>query len=419
MTSQASEEPEQQLTALTAPRAGIPELTTTSDQLTQARQALAGGSGPVAVDAERASGYRYGQRAYLVQLRRAGAGTVLVDPAVLGDLNSLGEVLQDATWVLHAADQDLPCLREVGMSPPRLFDTELAARLLGRQKVGLGPLVASELGWSLAKEHSAADWSQRPLPEEWLRYAALDVELLIELAEVLYIQLEEAGKLAWAEEEFEAVRIAGPPAPRPDPWRRTAGIHILKDARSLAMARELWWVRDSMARARDRSPTRVLPDAAIIAAAAEQPTTVGELRRLPGFGGRGIRRDLPDLIHAVQRAAALPFSELPPRRLPHDPATPPPPRAWAEKDPVAAERLQRVRTAVRDKATELTMPQENLLAPATQRQLAWQPPAAEATTVHEALLSQGARTWQATLLAQPLTHALAGDSPSPAAHSTR
>ena len=152
------------------------------------------GTGPVAVDAERASGYRYSQRAYLVQLRREGAGTVLVDPIEQSDLSAIGAALGDAEWILHAANQDLPCLAEIGLRPPHLFDTELAGRLLGDERVALGTMVERHLGVRLEKGHSAADWSTRPLPHDWLVYAALDVELLVALRAALATELARRGQ---------------------------------------------------------------------------------------------------------------------------------------------------------------------------------------------------------------------------------
>ena len=147
----------------------------------------------MAVDAERAHGFRYSQRAYLIQLRRAGAGTHLIDPIAFGQPADLSvrsaTALADAEWVIHAASQDLPCLYEVGLVPRTLFDTELAARLLGYPRVALGTMLEELLGVRLLKEHSAADWSTRPLPSEWLNYAALDVELLVELRDRLAAEL--------------------------------------------------------------------------------------------------------------------------------------------------------------------------------------------------------------------------------------
>ena len=242
------------------------------DALRAAIEVLATGAGPVAVDAERASGFRYGHRAFLVQFRRQRAGTVLIDPVACPDLSELDAALADTEAVLHAASQDLPCLAELGYRPRRLFDTEIAGRLLGCPRVGLATMVESMLGLGLEKSHSAADWSTRPLPEEWLRYAALDVEVLVELRDTLARQLAGQGKLEWARQEFEAVLAAPPATPRADPWRRTSGIHRVRNRRGLAIVQELWLERDKIARRRDMSPTKVLPDSAIVEAARQMPT---------------------------------------------------------------------------------------------------------------------------------------------------
>ncbi len=395
------------LVPVTEPRDGTPAVVSTPDGLDAATEALAAGTGPVAADAERASGHRYGQRTYLVQLRREGAGTVLIDPIPFGDLSGLNEALEGTEWILHAANQDLPGFHELGLHPDRIFDTELAGRLLGRSKVGLSALIADELGYALAKEHSAADWSQRPLPEDWLRYAALDVEFLVELRDRLAAELEQAGKLEWAEQEFEAVRLAPDPEPRVDPWRRTSGMHVVRGGQGIAVVRELWQARDELARKRDRAPGRVLPDRAIVAAAVALPKSERELVALPEFSGRGTRRNSGYWWAAVERALSLPPEQLPPRRLPVANGTPPPPRAWAEKDPAAAKRLEAVRGTVRALAESHDVPQENLLAPATQRQLAWRPPEViDEDTVRAALEEQGARPWQVELTHGPLTEAL-------------
>ena len=246
---------------LLEPRDGLPRLVAGQADLEAATRALAAGTGPVAVDAERASGFRYGQRAFLVQFRRQGAGTVLIDPIACADLSGLDEVLAGTEAVLHAASQDLPCLAELGYRPRQLFDTEVAGRLLGCPRVGLAAMVESLLGLGLEKSHSAADWSTRPLPDEWLRYAALDVEVLVELRDVLEQQLTDQGKIDWAQQEFAAVLAAQPHPPRADPWRRTSGIHRLRNRRALAVVRELWLERDKIAQRRDTSPTKVLPRA--------------------------------------------------------------------------------------------------------------------------------------------------------------
>ncbi len=391
---------------LTEPGEGIPEVTATRERLRAACDALASGHGPVAVDAERASGYRYGQSAYLVQLRRAGSGTVLIDPVPLPDLGAVGEALGETEWVLHSASQDLPCLAEVGLRPGGpLFDTELAGRIAGLERVGLAAIVETMLGWQLAKEHSAVDWSTRPLPTDWLRYAALDVEVLIDLRDALVTLLTEQGKLEWAMAEFAAVRDAPPKPPRTDPWRRTSGMHQLRSRRQLGVLRELWTERDTMARRRDLAPGRLLPDRALVAASSSLPTSVTELTALPVFSGPANRRIAHRWLAAINRGMKLPDRQLPSMTAAAE--GPPPPRAWRDRDSSAADRLAAARAAVAEVSQRHTVPVENLLSPDALRRLCWSPPnPITADTVHEALTRLGARRWQVDLLAQPISSSL-------------
>ncbi|MFH9132014.1 ribonuclease D [Streptomyces griseoaurantiacus] len=390
---------------LLEPREGIPPVISDEAGLAEVVAAFAAGSGPVAVDAERASGYRYGQRAYLVQLRREGAGSALIDPVACPDLSAFGAAIADAEWVLHAATQDLPCLREIGMRPTRLFDTELAGRLAGFPRVGLGAMVENVLGFVLEKGHSAVDWSTRPLPEPWLRYAALDVELLVDLRDALEKELDRQGKLEWALQEFDAIASAPPAEPRKDPWRRTSGMHKVRRRRQMAVVRELWQTRDRIAQRRDVSPGKVLGDTAIVEAALALPPNVHALAGLNGFGHRMGRRQLEQWQSAVDRAKALPEAELP---QPGQPVTgPPPPRAWADKDPAAAARLSAARAAVSARAEELNLPPENLITPDTVRRVCWEPPQTiDGESVAAALAGYGARAWQVELVTPVLVEAL-------------
>ncbi|BCY14320.1 3'-5' exonuclease [Actinoplanes sp. L3-i22] len=377
-----------------------------SAELAEIVARFAAGTGPVAVDAERASGYRYTQRAYLVQLRRAGAGTVMIDPLPLDDLRTLDAALADTEWVLHAASQDLPCLAELGMKPRRLFDTELAARLAGFERVGLAALTEHLLGFSLEKHHSAADWSTRPLPDSWLTYAALDVELLTDLRDLLATELDRQGKAAWAAEEFAAL-VAGadrPPRVRADPWRRTSGIHRVRGARAQSRVRALWYARDGVAARRDSAPGRVLPDSAIVVAAEADPKDERTLLAIPGFGGRSVRRLAKIWLDALDQARALPDDALP-VNLPVE--GPPPPHRWAERDPVAAARLARCRGVVVGTAETHRLPPENLISPDYIRRLAWSPPDdISAQTVSDTLRGFGARNWQVGLIASQLAAVL-------------
>jgi ribonuclease D len=398
--------PAEEVVLLLEPREGIPPVIDEPGGLSTIVRAFEQGSGPVAVDAERASGYRYSGRAYLVQLRRSGAGSALIDPTSCPDLSTLDAALADAEIVLHAASQDLPCLAELGFRPKKLFDTELAGRLLGYERVGLGTMVETVLGLRLEKGHSAADWSTRPLPEAWLRYAALDVEVLVELRDVLHEELATSGKLRWAEEEFAAVLATPGPQPRSDPWRRTSGIHKVRSLRGLAVVRELWTLRDTLARDSDLAPGRVLPDSAIVAAALEIPRTTKALTEIAPFTGRSARRHLRDWLAAVNRARGLAESQLPQPSSAGD--GPPPTNRWADRDPAAAKRLAAARSVVAALADEHRMPTENLLQPDAVRRLTWEPPEElDEETVAARLRELGARSWQITLTAHPIAKALA------------
>jgi ribonuclease D len=407
-----SAEPEVPL--LTEPADGVPAVVDTAAALADTIAALAGGTGPVAVDAERAHGFRYSQRAYLLQLRRAGSGTHLIDPIAFGspaDLSELGAAIADAEWVIHAASQDLPCLYEVGLVPRTLFDTELAARLLGYPRVALGTMIEEFFGVRLLKEHSASDWSTRPLPPEWLTYAALDVELLVELRDKLAAELAATGKDEWARQEFAAlVEGAGtPPEPRTDPWRRTSGIHRVRSRRGLGYVAGLWYARDDIAQRLDRAPGKILPDAAISELAAAASPSRASLRQIAAFSRRQAKRYEAIWVDAIEAVSQLAETGLPPLHVPND--GPPQARLWPSRDPEAAARLSAVREGLNAKAAELNLPVENLLTPDFVRRLAWrppQPPSREA--VDAALAASGARAWQREITVPLIVAALAAQT---------
>ncbi|MHA7277528.1 HRDC domain-containing protein [Arthrobacter sp. HLT1-21] len=398
------------LPLLKEPKDGVPLVIDTQAGLERAARALARGTGPAGVDAERASGFRYGQRAFLVQIRREGSGTWLIDPEPFTDLRIIDEALQGVEWILHAATQDLPCLSELGMWPDRLFDTELAARIAGLPRVGLAAVIESLLGYTLAKEHSAADWSRRPLPEPWLRYAALDVEVLTELRSELIDLLAREGKLDFAEQEFEHIRNTPPAEPRVDPWRRNSGLHQIRDRRQLAAVRQLWLEREDLAKNRDIAPGRLIPDSAILAAAKAMPATVPQLLGTSGFHGRAAAREAPRWLRCISDARSQ--TELPELQLPTN--SPPPPRVWADKDPEAAARLATARPRLAAIAESLNLPIENLLTPDYLRRVAWRPPA-EITleSLSAALADLGARPWQVETTAAVLTVAFLDPDPLP------
>jgi ribonuclease D len=427
-TVEEPESTEPDVRPLLHPVDGVPNLSTSASEIAAAAQLLAGGHGAFAVDAERASGFRYSNRAYLIQIRRAGAGTVLIDPVSHGGdplrvLRPVAEVLAEDEWILHAADQDLPCLAEVGMRPPALYDTELAGRLAGFDRVNLAAEAQRLLGVGLAKGHGAADWSKRPLPPAWLNYAALDVEVLIELRDAIAGVLAEQGKTAWAAEEFDYLRSVGqaPPPTRRDRWRRTSGIHKVRNQRGLAAVRELWAVRDEIAQRRDIAPGRILPDSAIIDAATADPKTRDELIALPIFGGPRQRRNAATWLAALESARKAPG----PAEEAEPPNGPPAPARWHKRRPEAAVRLDAARTALRELSEQVSVPTENLVSPDLVRRLCWDWERADddaersdeeerrigraddpATAIDEFLAAGQARAWQRELVVPLLAEAL-------------
>ena len=400
---------------LLEPAAGTPDVIDTEDAFQDALKQLAKGSGPFAVDAERASGFRYSARAYLIQIKRKDGGLHLIDPIPFGPghtlFSELNELLNTDETILHASTQDLPCLRELGINPVKLFDTELAGRIAGLPRVGLGPLLESLMGVSLAKEHSAADWSARPLPKDWLTYAALDVELLVELRDKMYLILKDAKKLPWAIEEFASILKAPPAPPRVDPWRRTSGMHKIKRRDQLAIIKSLWIARDGVASAQDIAAGKLLNDSAIVELAIAVPTTKKEFEkclRPLGLRARWME-NLQLWLDSIAAAVALPEDQWPAMRTNAD--TLPPIKLWRDKFPEKFAPLSHARAAIEQIAQENEIPVENLITPEHVRRVCWKPPVGSTTTlsvseVEKALVELGARQWQIDLVAPALAAAL-------------
>ncbi|WP_296197976.1 HRDC domain-containing protein [uncultured Microbacterium sp.] len=394
----------------TAPDSAVYPLVVDAAGLERAAAAIRAGHGPIAVDVERASGFRYSQRAYLIQIYRRGSGVFLIDPPLIDDFGPLREALAGEEWVLHAASQDLPSLRGEGLEPERIFDTELASRLLGHERVGLGAIVLETLGIELAKAHSAADWSTRPLPAPWLEYAALDVLHLIDVRDALAAEVIAQGKERVVAEEFDAVLTRPHKPARTDPWRRLSGLHTVRGRRNLAVARELWEAREEFARESDVAPGRLVPDRALVAAVLAEPSTMAGLASVKDFTGRASRSELRRWWEAIERGRAS--EDLPPDRVPSD--TLPPVRAWIDRNPDADRRLKSARPVVDAHAESLNMPVENLLQPESLRRVAWEPPAAiNAESIGMALSSLGARAWQVDETAQLIADAFVEGSQGP------
>ncbi|CAN2163499.1 Rnd Ribonuclease D [Candidatus Nanopelagicaceae bacterium] len=409
-------------TPLLQPADGTPQVIDTEAAFKEALATLSQGSGPFAVDAERASGFRYSARAYLIQIKRKDGGLHLIDPIPFGpghqlfaDLNTL---LNTDEVILHASTQDLPCLREVGINPIKLFDTELAGRIAGLPRVGLGPLLESLMGVLLAKEHSAADWSARPLPQEWLTYAALDVELLVELRDRMYSILEESKKLPWALEEFASILKAPPAPPRVDPWRRTSGMHKIKRRDQLAVIKSLWVARDEVAARQDIAPGKLLNDSAIVELAIAVPTNKKEFEktlRPLGLRARWME-NLQLWLDSIATAVSMPEEQWPAMRTNAD--TLPPIKLWRDKFPEKFAPLSHARAAIELIAQENQIPVENLITPEHVRRICWKPPVGATTTlsiseVEKGLAELGARQWQIDLVAPALAAALLEREPLP------
>jgi ribonuclease D len=389
------------LPLLAAPRAEV-FLVETAEELEEAVQTLAAGSGPFAVDAERASGFKYSQRAYLVQVYRAGSPIYLIDPAAIAPtadpapFAALAEVMKTDAWILHAASQDIPCLRELGITAPALFDTELGSRIAGLERVGLGAVTEALLGLRLAKEHSAVDWSIRPLANDWLTYAALDVDVLFELWAAVESVLKDREKLSWAMQEFAATLSAAPKAAKIDKWRGMTGLHEVKEAKKLAIARELWTARENLAVKLDVSPGRLIPDSSIVNVVKETPKTKPQLAGNRSFVGRASRSYLDTWWKAIEDGAAsrdLPALKVAAVGIPNH-------RIWPSRFPEADRRLKIVRPMIADLAEKHGLPVENLLTPDFLRTLCFEPPAFNVQSVSQSLRALGAREWQIDLTAQ-------------------
>ncbi|WP_137656992.1 HRDC domain-containing protein [Bifidobacterium moukalabense] len=419
------------------PREGVPDVIDTLPAFRDYCDLVAAGTGSLAADAERASGYRYGHEDWLVQFKRTGAGIGLLDPQALtqagADWNDFNRAVGDATWILHDSLQDLPGFADLGMAPQRLFDTEIAARLLGMHRFGLAAVTEHFLGLTLAKEHSAADWSYRPLPRDWRNYAALDVELLIELEQSLLAELKRQGKREWAEEEFAYALHEGlcPRKEHPVPWLRISHItEIARDRQALAVAKALWEKRDELARHFDIAPALLLSDSSIIEAAKRKPHNATQFRAIRSINERvriqsdaaqekmferyaPIQRKVkPSLWKAViQQALDMPKSEWPtmPSSRPNNDESqthaPKSMRFWKDRYPERFSTLEKARKTVLQISIDTHTPAEIIIKPQYLRNLCWTDEP-QKRNVAEFLKEQGARDWQVSLIAESVSRAI-------------
>lgn len=395
------------------PADGLPKVLTTPAEFAEAAAQLRSGYGPVAIDTERASSFRFDDRAFLIQLRRRGTGTLLLAPE--GQRTALTKhlapVVNELEWVIHSAPSDLPSLLALGLYPTSLVDTEKAARLAGFAQPNLAQLVHDVLALDMAKTHGREDWSTTPLPEDWIVYAALDVEVLLELSEALIELLDQSNKLEWAEQEFRHILHSFPPhvdehtgevmvTPLPvHTWRDTKGIGTLRSRHQLAIARALWCTRQRICRNRDIAPNRVLRNKDLIAIAAASATTPAaaalamgtsskhkKAMRWSGVAAQALRKDAETWPELAQRT--------PPQY--------PPTRYWSEDHPEAFACFTHARAALEVTAEQLNMPLECIVSMRALRHVAWACGKVygklHADIIATTLATHGARAWQIDII---------------------
>ena len=409
------------VTPLITPRHGVPEVISNESDFEKLIAQLLNGSGPLAIDAERASGYRYSQRAYLIQIYRENGGLHLIDPIPLKDSKLWGKFNKEFSayeWVIHASTQDLPCLIDVGLKPELLFDTELGARIAGCDRVGLGPLAESLLELQLAKEHSAVDWSIRPLRPEWITYAALDVDILLDIRNSVEKLLTEQNKLKWAKQDFASIlknyqNYVFSDEAKPERWRRTSGMHKVRDRLTMAIVRDLWFSRDELGREIDLAPGRVLGDEAIIELATKRPDNLEAVAKVIG---RRTRLEAPPFnrwLNVLNLALKTPLDQQPELRVPSQSL--PPIKIWKDRNPLGYARLTHARAALIELSTQIQIPTENLITPELVRKICWQEPPTSNSEYEDFVIEQlnktGARPWQIELVTPAISAALSQTEP--------
>ncbi len=409
-----------ELTPLLVPRAGVPDVITTQSAFEEMISALLNGVGPIAIDAERASGYKYSQRAYLIQLYRINGGLHLIDPIAIKD-KSLWQRFNDnfanLEWVIHASTQDLPCLLELGLNPQSLFDTELGARIAGSPRVGLGALAESLLEFQLAKEHSAVDWSIRPLKPEWLTYAALDVDVLLDIREKVEQILIEKNKLDWAKQDFSAIlssfKLKQNDQPKIDQWRKTSGMHKVRDRLTMTIIKDLWLDRDQLAQELDIAPGRILNDEAIIEIATKKPNTIEAITKVIGWRSKIQSPPYARWLAKLNQSLTTPIEKQVELRVQSNNL--PPIKVWKERNPLGYARLSHARSNIAALALELDLPVENLVTPELVRKLCWELPKNDQSSyekyVAEQLRQMGARDWQISQVTPLIAQALPQTEP--------
>ncbi len=339
----------------------------------------------IGIDTEADSMHHYVEKVCLIQLCAHGGGSWLVDPLAVRDLSALGPVFADPTIlkVMHGADNDVMSMRrDFGFTFGTVFDTAIAARLLGDTEVGLQALVRNELGVELSKGSQKDDWSKRPLTSKQESYALADVAHLMALAARMTDRLAEAGRTAWAREEFAALALLPAAVKRtsPDDFRRIKGSAQLS-RRQQAVLRELWQWREQRAAAADRPPFKIVGPDVLLTLAERSPTTLDEvedaLASYPRQHGQ-----LDAVLDAIERGLDLPEAQLPTRE----------PREHTVLSAAARRRVEALRTW-RDAQAERSQLESSIVMSlkVIERLAAIGP-----RTLDELAAVEGVRQWRAT-----------------------
>lgn len=351
----------------------------------------------IALDCEAAGFHRYDNRLCLVQVT-VGEDTYVVDPLAVDVPALFGDCLEraDVPVVMHGSDFDLRLLGgELGLRVHGLFDTQIAASLLGLTSLGLAPLLEERFGVKLSKKYQRADWAERPLSEGMLEYAANDTRYLFGLADQLMAELEEAGRTAWAEQEcraLEAVAEAADAEDREpeDPVIRVKGTKDLSTRQVAALREALYW-RDDIARARDRAAFRIVGDKPLLDAVVHHPKHVEDLGNIKGFPTNLARSEGQALIERLQRIALAPEAELQPypKAAARGPGRPP---------PEVEDLVNRLKDVRNQKASEVDLPRGTLLSNSVMLDIAMTSP----STMEELAAVDGMRPWRVELLGREL-----------------
>lgn len=347
----------------------------------------------LALDFEADSLHNYREKICLAQVSTPG-GNLVID-ALAGEraLEGLGEVLGDGAVrkVFHGGDYDVRLLKKgYGFPVRNLFDTMIAAQLVGRPRVGLAALLEEEFGVRLDKKYQRADWSARPLGPELLAYAALDTAYLLSLKERLEADLARLGRTAWAEEEFRLLEAVTPAADRA-PWCLDVKGAGRLPPRQLAILQALLEVREAAAQAWDRPPFKVLSTEVLLAWVQSPPTSRGQLLETPRAGRSVLNRLADEILEATQKAL-----RLPPEQCPRPAFTPREPLDAAQEK--CLKRLKKTRT---DTAERLGIEPGLLVNSATLERLV-RTPADQATDSLPQLL----KGWQLEAVGEDLRSAL-------------